>query len=150
MNSAQLLHDGLKSVPRWSNKLLPSCGDPPLEKNPVKSPSPRGSHHSPGCRVAIPLGYSPIPLLLVLPEGLSSECSGLCPESINRPPQRCRKGYTAIASHGHCRAVWLAMAAVVQLDNGRFPLTRWRGGACLMADVCPYHVLSGHTAIASY
>ena len=48
------------------------------------------------------------------------------------------------------QAVWLAMAAVVRLDNGQFPLTRWRGGACLMADVCPYHVLSGHSAIASH
>ena len=44
------------------------------------------------------------------------------------------------------------MAAVVRLDNGRFPLTRWRGGACLMADVCPYHVFSGHISghIASH
>ena len=46
-------------------------------------------------------------------------------------------------------AVWLAMVAEVRLDNGRFPL-KWRGGACLMADVCPYRVLSGHTAIASH
>ena len=123
---------------RWSNKLLLSCGDsppPPLGKNLLRAWS-KGSHYSTGCRAAIPLGYSPIPLLLVLPVGLRSECSGLCPER-DRPPQRCRDGYTAIASHGHCWAVWLAMAAVVRLDNGRFPLTRWRSGACLMADVCP-------------
>ena len=80
--------------------------------------------------------------------GRRSECSGLCPER-DRPPQQCGNGYTAIASHGHCLAVWLAMVAVVRLDNGRFPL-RWRGGACLMAGVCPNQILSGHTAIVSH
>ena len=70
--------------------------------------------------------------------------AGVCPYHV-------LSGHTAIAwaMVTALGVVWLAMVAVVRLGNGRFPL-RWRGGACLMAGVCPYPILSGHTAIASH
>ena len=62
-------------------------------------------------------------------------CSGLCPER-KRSPQRSGGGHTSIATMVTTCAVTLVMVAVVLLGNGLIP-PKWRGGACLMAGVCP-------------
>ena len=140
---------------RWGRKI----DQPPLHT--WDHVPPLHDAHDP--RVRTSLGPAPPPLDILIAYQLFSRENGPIRDS-NRgtpssfmqtsvrtswTPQWCGNGYTAIASHGHCRAVWLAMVAVVRLDNGRIPL-RWRGRACLMAGVCPYRVLSGHTTIASH
>ena len=51
-------------------------------------------------------------------------------------PQRSGGGHTSITSHGTAGAVTLVMVAVVLLGNVLIP-PKWRGGAYLMAGVCP-------------
>ena len=86
----------------WSKILLHSCGDAPW-KDPVKG-LVQGNFASPlGVAQLYPLGYSPAPLLLGLPQwGRDLVVLGYAQRG-NWSPQRSGGGHTSIASHGYCR-----------------------------------------------
>ena len=115
--------------------IAPSCGDDSW-KDPVKGLVP-GNLASPLCVGQLyPLGYSPAPLLLGLPQwGRDLVVLGYAQRG-NWSPQRSGGGHTSIASHGYCRcsnASYGGRCPVGQRPNS----TKVEGGACLMAGVCP-------------